>query len=92
MTWVDDFVNSMRDAPGKVNHIHPAYFFASIAPMWYFLNPDIYLQVILAVLLSLNSFDRLMFPSQYNPAQSARNNILYSPVTARILATLAETV
>ena len=63
MTWVDDIVNSMSDSPGKVNLIHPIYFLAAIAPMWYLVNPNVHLQVLVAILITLNSFDRLMFPS-----------------------------
>ena len=58
--------------------------------MWLMLNPNIELQLIIAVLITLNSFVRLMFPSQYNPSLSSKNHILYHPFMARTLATLAE--
>ena len=91
MTWADDVVNLMSDSPGKINLIHPGYYLAAIAPMWYFMNPNVELQVIVAIFITMNSFDRIMFPSQYNPALSAKDNILYHPFTARTFATLAET-
>jgi hypothetical protein len=47
--------------------------------------------VFVATFISLNSWDRLMYPSQYVPALSAKQNILYHPFTARTLATIAET-
>lgn len=63
MTWADAVVNSMSDAKGKVNLVHPIYYILFVAPMWYFMNPNVPLQVVVAIAISLNSFDRLMFPS-----------------------------
>ena len=62
MTWVDDIVNSMSDSPGKVTLMHPMYYLLFVAPMWWFMNPNVTLQLVVAIAISLNSFDRLMFP------------------------------
>ena len=90
MTWVDDIIDFMGDKPGKINMIHPFYYVAAITPMWLMVNPRIELQLTIAVLITFNSFVRIMFPSQYNPALSSTNNILSHPFLARTLATLAE--
>ena len=58
--------------------------------MWFFTNFGISLQVICTILITLNSLDRLLFPSNYSPTISAQPGFLYSPFTGRTLATVAE--
>ena len=74
----------------KTNMIHPKYVVSALIPMWVLTNWNVDLQVICTILISLNTCDRLMYPSSYNPAASARDHWLYSPFTGRTLATLAE--
>lgn len=87
----DIVVGAMADwRKDKTNMIHPMWAAAFIIPMWVLTNRGIELQVICTVLITLNSLDRLLYPSCYNPASSSKDGILYSPFTARTLATLAE--
>ena len=90
MTWLDDIVDFMADEPGKPNMVHPFYYFLVIIPMWLMVNPKIELELIIAVSITLNSYFRIMYPSQYNPGYSSHNHILSHPFFSRTLATIAE--
>ena len=92
MPYIMDYiVGLMADTrPGKNNQIHPIYAIGGILPMWYFTKWTIDLQVICTILITLNSLDRLLWPSNYSPTTSSRPGILYSPFTGRTLATFAE--
>ena len=43
-------------------------------------------------MISLNTYVRTQYPSQYCPARAMKDGIMYSPVTARVIATCAETM
>ena len=90
MTWVDDLIDLMGDKPGKPSQVHPFFYFAAITPMWLMVNTKIELQLIVAVLITINSYIRLMHPSQYNPALQSTNSVLSHPFLGRTVATMAE--
>ena len=88
---MDHIVGAMADPrPGKNNQIHPIFAIAGILPMWALTNWNIDLQAICTILITLNSLDRLLYPSNYSPTVSSQPGFLYSPFTARTLATVAE--
>ena len=91
MYIADYIVNLMQDtSKGNVHMIHPIFAVLGVLPMWALTNWNVDLQALCTILITLNSFDRLLFPSNYSPSTSCREGILYSPYFARTLATLAE--
>ena len=64
LTWVDKIINSMGPEPKDgLNLLHTRYLLLALLPMWICLNPADLLQLFTATFISLNSWDRIMYPS-----------------------------
>jgi len=62
----------------------------STSPMIYFTDFNNYKQIRITVMLLINIFMRLLYPSSYYPATQSKRGMLYHPLTARLIAFNAE--
>ena len=62
----------------------------STLPMVYFTDLKNFKQIRITIMLLINIFIRLLYPSSYYPATQSKPGILYHPLTARLIAFIAE--
>ena len=92
VSMIDAFVRAVAPTQGTstVASVKPFLVVLFCIPMLLTTNPTSALEIRVIIMLLLNIFVRLMYPSAYYPASASVGGWLASPITARLIAFTAE--